>query len=220
MSEKVEEQVTNQDETVSVLTSKPKRKRKFTWTEKRKAQFEKMLSSNREKSKKKKEESKEEEKKEKKKGHEKEKQEEEEEKEEVDSKEDQDIHEKEEKQSERIMKRVMDPHFLARKDRHLVGTTSEPESSSEESSQSEDESDSSDSEPKIKKRKKSLKVIQDLKLKRQVDKLRAKNKQLQQLFLSKAHKKNTSNYYSSEDSEPEPEPLSGPLRTPPSIFFC
>ena len=62
----------------------------------------------------------------------------------------------------------------------------------------------------------------DWKLQRQIEKLRAKNKQLQDLFLNKSkkkHKQYTLDTHSSEESEPEPTSYS---RTPanPPIYFC
>ena len=40
--------------------------------------------------------------------------------------------EKEEKQSKNIVKKIMEPHYLSRKDRHTIGTTSEPSSESDQ----------------------------------------------------------------------------------------
>ena len=174
-----------------------KKKRQFTWTEKRTAQFEKMKKMNVERKKEKKEKGKGEK--------EKPKLESEEEKKEVEEGE-----EVEDKQSKRIMKRVMDTHFLARKDRHTVGTTSEPSSESSESenesSESEEESDSSE-EIKSSKRKKGKKrsysaTPKRFNLQKQIESLRAKNKQLQSLFVTTKIKKSRKKY-ESEGSEDE-----------------
>jgi len=212
--------IEKKSETVS--EPKPKKTRKFTWTPKRKAQFEKMMSANREKLKEKKSKKHEEVK-----PNEKEVEEKEITQESVEELENQKTAEKEEKQSKNIVKRIMDPHFLSRKDRHLAGTT--PESTSESSSDSSDnESDSSESESSIEKKKKPLKkpktVKKNWKVERKLEKLRMKNKQLQYLVLSKK-KKNQKKHFvdplSSDESEEEPiysqrEP---PILNNP-IYFC
>lgn len=169
-----------------------KKKRQFTWTEKRTAQFEKMKKMNAERKKEKKE----------KEGKEKPKLESEEEKKEEEGE------EVEDKQSKRIMKRVMDKHFLARKDRHTVGTTSEPSSESEndssELSESEEDSDSSE-EIRLSKRKKGKKRSysepKQSKLQKQIESLRAKNKQLQSLFVTTKIKKPRKKYESEGSDE-------------------
>ena len=120
----------------------------------------------------------------------------------------------------------MDPHYLSRKDRHTIGTTPEnSSSSSDDSSDSESSSSSSDSESSVEIRKvikKPKGVKKDWKVQRKLDKLRVKNKQLQDLFLNKS-KKNKHNKYSdnlSEDSD-----ASGYLKTPvvntsQPLYFC
>jgi hypothetical protein len=190
--------------TETVSESKAKKTRKFTWTDKRKAQFEKMLSNK--KSEKRSEtcdKSKEEPK--------------------VEVVEDPESLKqiKEEKQSENIVKRMMDPHFLARKHRHMVGTTSDVSSSESESDDSSDSEESTQSEyiPK----KKPPPTKKDWKLKRKIVKLRTKNKQLQDLFLSKSKKRYKSkNIFDSEESEEESNYSSVPVpvKPPPSLYFC
>ena len=203
-------------ETVSDIVSdkKPKQTSKFTWTDKRKAQFEKMRASNREKSKdknRKSEKSKES-------------------KEEEEELEDQKGLEKEEQQSKNIVKRIMDPHYLSRKDRHTICTTSDCSSEDSNSSESDsDQSSSSESSVEIKKKvtKKPKITKTDWKLIRKnekLKKLKAKNKQLQELFL---HKSNRKNKYStdnqSEDSEKEENHYSKtpvPIKSSAPIYFC
>jgi len=205
--------------TETVSETKPKKTRKFTWTDKRKAQFEKMLSSNKRKSKKSEgsekttEESK------------------------TEAVEDPAVlkETKEEKQSQNIVKRIMDPHYLARKDRHMIGTTSDRDSESESEDGSSDddseESDNTDFIETVKKiEKKPVMVKKDWKLKRKVDKLRTKNKQLQDLFLNKLNKskkRNKTKFISDseedsvEDHEQEqPNYSSSQIKPPPSLYFC
>ena len=210
----------------TVSGKKIKKTRKFTWTDKRKAQFEKMMNANREKSKSKKsrkDETKEPEK--------------ETEEKEITQKEVEELEknkkelEKEEKQSNNIVKRIMDPHYLSRKDRHMIGTTADQSSDSENSSENESSSSSgsdSDTDSSIEKKKKIVKkpkvTKKDWKLVRKVEKLRAKNKQLQSLFHSKVnkkHKKYPVEPQLSEESDPEPDryPIP-PINTNPGIFFC
>ena len=203
-------------ETVSDIVSdkKPKQTRKFTWTDKRKAQFEKMRASNREKSKDKNRKS----------GKSKESKEEEEELE------DQKGLEKEEQQSKNIVKRIMDPHYLSRKDRHTIGTTSDCSSEdSDNSSESDSDKSSSSSDSSVEIKKKVIKKPKitktDWKLTyEKLKKLKAKNKQLQELFL---HKSNRKNKYStdnqSEDSEKEENHYSNtpvPIKSSTPIYFC
>lgn len=204
----------------TVSETKPKKTRKFTWTEKRKAQFEKMMSTNREKSKSKKS------KKEDSKADEKEIEEKEITQKEVEELENKKELEKEEKQSKNIVKRIMDSHYLSRKDRHMIGTTSEQSSDSDNSS---DDSDStSGSESSVEKKKKLLKkpksVKKDWKLERRIEKLRLKNKQLQDLVLKtpkKKHKKYPVEPQSSDESDPEPINYSRTSTSvPPSLYFC
>jgi hypothetical protein len=137
--------------------------------------------------------------------------------------------EKEEKQSKNIVKRIMDPHFLSRKDRHTVGVTSDHSSESEEQGSSESESDSSsDSDSSVEVKKKPVKKPKtekkDWKVQRQLERMKAKNKLLQNLFLSKSkikYKKYAPENQLSEESDPEPTtsyfrpPTSV---TPPFIF--
>ena len=204
-------------ETVSDIVSdkKPKQTRKFTWTDKRKAQFEKMRASNREKSKDKNRKS----------GKSKESKEEEEELE------DQKGLEKEEQQSKNIVKRIMDPHYLSRKDRHTIGTTSDCSSEDSDNSSESDSDQSSSSESSVEIKKKVIKKPKitktDWKLIRKnekLKKLKVKNKQLQELFL---HKSNRKNKYStdnqSEDSEKEENHYSNtpvPVKSSTPIYFC
>ena len=137
--------------------------------------------------------------------------------------------EKEEKQSKNIVKRIMDPHYLSRKDRHLMGTSSEPSSSSDDSSENDTSSSSdSDSDSSIEKKKKIIKkpkvTKKDWKLERRIVKLRAKNKQLQTLFHNKPikkHKKYPVEPQSSEESDPEPTIYaSSSISANPGIYFC
>lgn len=206
--ETIDNALSKNSETVS--EPKPKKTRKFTWTDKRKAQFEKMISKNREKSKDKKTS----------------KSETPTEEKEKDESESQKITEKEEKQSTNIVKRIMDPHYLSRKDRHTLGTTSEASSESESSSESDDNSeDSSDSDSsvEVKKKIKKPKLVKiDWKVKRKLEKLRAKNKQLQDLFLNKSKKKykySPDNLSEEEDNEPS-NYSKAPVNPPPPIYFC
>jgi hypothetical protein len=219
--EVVESAHSKNSETVSEV--KPKKTRKFTWTDKRKAQFEKMLSANREKSKSKKRDDK----------HEKKDSGKEKEitQEEIEDSENQKGIEKEEKQSKNIVKRIMDPHFLSRKDRHNAGTISDLSSESEEQGSSESESESSsDSESSVEVKKKPVKKPKiekkDWKVQRQLQKMKAKNKLLQNLFLTKSkikYKKYSPENQLSEDSS-DPEPSSSYSRPPtsanPPIYFC
>ena len=208
----------------TVSEKKIKKTRKFTWTEKRKAQFEKMMNANREKSKSKKS----------RKDEPKESEKEEVEEKEITQKEVEELEknkkelEKEEKQSNNIVKRIMDPHYLSRKDRHMIGTKAESTSSSEDSSENESSSTSdsdTDSSIEIKKKiiKKPKSTKKDWKLVRKVEKLRAKNKQLQNLFHNKSNKKHKKYpaEQSSGESDPEPDHYSNSsISASPGIFFC
>ena len=195
----------------TVLEPKQKKTRKFNWTEKRKAQFEKMMAANKAKKSKKETTSHSDKDSDK--------------KEEVDLEpENRDITEKEEKQSKSIVKRIMDPHFLSRTDRHTLGTTSDPSSESEEGSSSDSE-ETSDSESSVEIKKKVLKkpktVKVDWKLEKKISKLRAKNKQLQELFLHKSNKKQKYSPDNSDESDKETSTYTrAPVKAPPTIYFC
>lgn len=195
--------------TETVSETKPKKTRKFTWTDSRKAQFEKMLSANKSKRKSKHSENSEKSKDESKV---------------EDVIDPESLKSKEEKQSENIVKRIMEPHFLARKDRHMIGTTSDNSSESESEDDTSDSDESAQSEYVVKKKPPAVK--KDWKLKRKVDKLRSKNKQLQDLFINKSKKRYKSKYISdSEESEQEPNYSSvptqpEPVKQTPTLYFC
>lgn len=170
----------------AATVSKPaKKKRQFTWTEKRKAQFEKLSAANRAKREKKAETQKETVA---------------EDKEEMEN-----VH------AQNILKRIMDPHYLSKSTRHAESKEDESSSSeSESSSSAEDEPDLKKEAvlaPVIEQKPKSPEKVEISKSSKLLGKykiLKAKNKQLENLIINTKLKKSKKTVPEREPDSPEP----------------
>lgn len=183
------------DPETATVSNAIKKKRQFTWTEKRKAQFAKLAASNLARRKSKKEEP---------------------QKETVAE----DTEDMENVHAQNILKRIMDPHYLSKTDRHQ-----EKEKESEKdkivSSSDEDSSSSDEEEPEP---KKVVKVVPEVPVKDSVQErveilkstklmgkykiLKAKNKQLKNLIIDTKLKKKGNKAPSEIKIPPDsPEPV-------------
>jgi hypothetical protein len=178
---------------VATVSEPVKKKRQFTWTEKRKAQFEKLVASNKTRKLK-------------------------QQKETVAEVKEEDI---ENVHAQNILKRIMDPHYLSKSDRS--NQEKEKENGKEISSSESDESSSSDEEVDVKKEvpvaaavvdkvkevvPERVEILKSSKLLGKYRILKAKNKQLEKLIINTKLKKSKKLVPEVSEEPPEsPEPV-------------
>jgi len=180
---------------VATVSEPVKKKRQFTWTEKRKALFEKLVASNKTRKLN-------------------------QQKETVAEVKEEDI---ENVHAQNILKRIMDPHYLSKSDRGNQEKEKEKENSKEISSSESDGSSSSDEEADVKKEvpvaaavvekakevvPERVEILKSSKLLGKYRILKAKNKQLEKLIINTKLKKSKKLVPEvSEEPSGSPEPV-------------